>query len=80
MFCRMLLGTVSEFTPRAAGGIILNGGRCDLTSMCNAALGWTDEGVGGLKSSPLLGQTNYVKHLVQMVRHPSRLMVITAGL
>lgn len=75
-----LLGTVSEFTPRAAGGIILNGGRCDPMNMCNATLGWTDEEGRGLKPSPLLGQTNYVKHLVQMVRHPSRLMVIAAGL
>lgn len=29
----------------------------------------------GLKSSPLGGRTNYVKHLARMVRHPSRLMV-----
>ncbi|TNN00321.1 hypothetical protein fugu_011567 [Takifugu bimaculatus] len=26
-----------EFTPQAAGGIILNGGRCDLADICNRA-------------------------------------------
>lgn len=37
MFFHVLLGTRSEFTPRAAGGIILNGGRCDLADICNRA-------------------------------------------
>lgn len=37
MFVHVLLGTRSEFTPRAAGGIILNGGRCDPADICNHA-------------------------------------------
>lgn len=37
MFLHVLPGTRREFTPRAAGGIILNGGRCDLADICNRA-------------------------------------------
>lgn len=73
MFCQKLLSTMSEFTPRAAGGFILNGGRCDPMDM------WWCRGTdkeGRLTSSSLPEQTNDGKHLVPRAVKPSRLMVI----
>lgn len=76
-FFQMLLSVASEFTPQAAGGIILNGGRCDPMNMCNhVMLQRTDEEGRWLESSSLLEQTSYGRLLVQMVVKPSRLMVI----